>query len=324
MTERRYWAMPAALLGWSLATVPAPAADLWRHGTLVPKGDAGFVYMAAEGGFATAQGLDLRMQAFQNDPLMMKAVIAGDLDSYEGSAISPLIAASRGADVRIIGCTWPRLTYSLFSHDDIATIAALRGRKFGISAPGSLPDLVARALLGQAGVAPAEVSFVAAGSDPDRVRALTAGTIDATIATSDFGARADLGLRTLAVAAEALPQFLRLCIAVRGDLVRSKRAQLVGFLRAELDAYGFACGHRDEVVALTRRIARLAPGDPVAETSYRDAIAQHAVSPAIDTDLDKLRWLRDLLAADGRLSPAFDPATVVDPSIRAEALARNN
>ncbi len=86
------------------------AEDLWRHGTLVPKGDAGFIYMAAEGGFAKAEGLDLKMQAFQNDTLMMKALIAGELDSYEGSPISPLIAGSKGADVKILGCTWPKLT----------------------------------------------------------------------------------------------------------------------------------------------------------------------------------------------------------------------
>ena len=34
------------------AATSAHADDLWRHGTLVPKGDAGFIYMAAEGGFA--------------------------------------------------------------------------------------------------------------------------------------------------------------------------------------------------------------------------------------------------------------------------------
>src|SRR5258708_18711275 len=50
------------------------AEDLWRHGTLVPKGDAGFIYMAAEGGFAKAEGLDLKMQAFQNDTLLMKSL----------------------------------------------------------------------------------------------------------------------------------------------------------------------------------------------------------------------------------------------------------
>lgn len=312
----------AAALLWSLSPLPAGADDLWRHGTLVPKGDAGFIYMAAEGGFARAQGLDLRMQAFQNDPLMMKALIAGELDSYEGSPISPLIAASKGVDVRILGCTWPKLTYSLFARDGIGAIADLRGRKLGISAPGSLPDVVARAMLRQAGVAPSEVGFVAAGSDPDRVRALLTGTIDAAVSTSDFAARPDFRLKTLAVGADALPQFLRLCIAARGDLVRTKRTQLTAFMAAEINAYRFASGHRDAVVALTRRIANLTPGDPVAEAGYREAVERNAVSPTIESDLDRLRWLRDLLAEDGRMSPQFDPAAVVDGSIREAALAR--
>ena len=305
-----------------VSTTTLHAQDLWRHGTLVPKGDAGFIYMAAEGGFAKAEGLDLKMQAFQNDTLMMKALIAGELDSYEGSSISPLIAGSKGADVKILGCTWPKLTYSLFAHDGIGAIADLKGKKFGISAPGSLPDLVARALLKQAGVAPAEVSFVAAGSDPERVRALMAKTIDAAISTSDFAARPELKLKTLAVASEALPQLMRQCVITRGDLIRAKHSQLVSFVAAEMKAYGFAFAHRDKVVALTRRIGGLPPGDPTAEASYRDVVEQRAASPAMEIDLDKLRWLRDLLAEDGRLAAKFDPVAVTDPSIREAALQR--
>jgi NitT/TauT family transport system substrate-binding protein len=304
------------------STTTLHAEDLWRHGTLVPKGDAGFIYMAAEGGFAKAEGLDLKMLAFQNDTLMMKALIAGELDSYEGSPISPLIAGSKGADVRILGCTWPKLTYSLFSHDGIGSITALRGKKVGISAPGSLPDLVARTMLKQAGVAPSEVNFVAAGSDPERVRALMAKTIDAAISTSDFAAQPELKLKTLAVASEALPQFMRQCIVTRGERVRAKRPQLVGFIASEMKAYGFALAHRDRVVALTRRTASLPPGDSVAEASYREVVEQRAASPAIEIDLDKLRWLRDLLAEDGRMAAKFDPAALTDTSIREEALMR--
>jgi NitT/TauT family transport system substrate-binding protein len=311
-----------ALIAVLTAVPTARADDLWRHGTLVPKGDAGFIYMAAEGGFAKAQGLDLKMQAFQNDTLMMKALIAGELDSYEGSPISPLIAGSKGADVRILGCTWPKLTYSLFSHDGIGAVADLKGRKVGISAPGSLPDLVARALLKQAGIAPTEVSFVAAGSDPERVRALMAKTIDAAISTSDFAARPELKLKTLAIAGDVLPQFVRQCIVSRGALIRAKRNQLTGFVAAEMGAYGFAYANQDAVVALTRRVANLQPSDPVAEASYREIVAQKAASPAIEIDLDKLRWLRDLLAEDGRMAATFDPATLTDPSIREAALAR--
>jgi NitT/TauT family transport system substrate-binding protein len=310
----------AALAGGASAR----AEELWRHGTLAPHGDAGFIYMAAEGGFAKAEGLDLKMQNFANDTAMMKALIAGELDSYEGSPVSALIAGSTGADVKILGCTWPKLTFSLFAHDGVATIADVRGGKLGISAPGSLSDLVARALLRQAGIAPAETSLVASGSDLERLRAVTAGTIDAAIAAADVAARPEFKLKTLAVASEVLPQFLRECLITRGDGIRTRRPLVVAFVVAEMNAYGFALAHRDKEIALTRRIAGLPPGDPVAEANYREVVELRAVSSAVEIDLDKLRWLRDLLAEDGRMAAKFDPATVTDSSVRDAALARVN
>ena len=121
-----------------------------------PKGDVGFFYMAAEGGFAKAQGLDLRMLAFQNDSLMFKALIAGEIDSYEESPASPMIAAARAAkaddpasDVKLLGCSWPRLVYSVFARGDLRSLADLKGRTLGISQPGALPDHVARIMLAQ-------------------------------------------------------------------------------------------------------------------------------------------------------------------------------
>jgi NitT/TauT family transport system substrate-binding protein len=317
----RLFMSAAILLGGAAAAL---AEDIWRHGTLTPRGDAGFIYMAAEGGFAKAEGLDLKMQAFLSDTLMMKALIAGEVDSYEGSPVSALIAGSSGADVKILGCTWPKLTFSLFTRDGGSAIADLRGKRIGISAPGSLPDLVGRALLRQAGIAPSEASFVAAGADPERLRALAAGTIDAAVSTSDFALRPEFKLKTLAVASEVLPQFLRQCIITRGDLIRTRRPLLVALVAAEMNAYSFALAHRDKEIALTRRVAGLPPGDPVAEANYRDAVEQRAVSPAMEIDVDKLRWLRDLLAEDGRMAAKFDPAAVTDPSIRESALMKVN
>src|SRR5947209_3910858 len=93
----------------------APGGDLslraqdltpWRQGVVRPKADAGFWWMAAEGGFARRQGLDLRMVAFDSDLDLVKALRAGEIDSFEGSPINPMIATSMGGDLKIIGCTW--------------------------------------------------------------------------------------------------------------------------------------------------------------------------------------------------------------------------
>src|SRR5260370_945301 len=109
----------AAVLLTFAAASAAPAQTLipWRHGPVQPKGHAGFGYMAAEGGFAKAQGLDMKMFAMNSDVLLLKSLIAGELDTFEAGPTSPMIADSKGADVKILGCPWPKLTYSFFSRN---------------------------------------------------------------------------------------------------------------------------------------------------------------------------------------------------------------
>ncbi len=264
-----------AILIGAVTTAGAQTLVPWRHGTVAPKGDAGFFYMAAEGGFAKQQGLDLKMLAFQNDTLMLKALVAGELDTFEGSPISPMIAGAKGADVKILGCSWIKLTYSFFSRPEIGWI-----------------------------------------------RAIVAKTVDAAISTSDFAARPELGLKALAQASEMLPDFVRTCFTTRGDLARPRPEHLVAFMAAEMKAYAHALDSREAVIALARRIAGLGDGDPTPAANFAEVVAHGSVSPLLEIDRAKFNWLRDLLAEDGRLAANFDPAALIDASIRERALAR--
>src|SRR5262245_28068125 len=146
MKKSRWILALEALTG--LVVVPAGAEDmkLWRHGIVEAKSDAGIVFMGSKGGFAEKQGLKIEIMQFKGDTLALKALLAGELDSYEGNPGSPMVAASRGADIKLVGCYWPGLTYAIYSKPDIKSPAELKGKTFAISAPGALPDLVARAV----------------------------------------------------------------------------------------------------------------------------------------------------------------------------------
>ena len=150
--------------------IPAAADDMkvWRHGIVEAKSDAGIVFMASKGGFAEKQGLTIEIKQFKGDTLALKALLAGELDSYEGNPGSPIIAASRGADIKLVGCYWPGLTYAIYSKTSINSVAELKGKTFAISAPGALPDLVARAILAQNNLSATDVKFTVMGSEADR------------------------------------------------------------------------------------------------------------------------------------------------------------
>ena len=307
-------ALALALPGAARADPPA----IWRHGTVLPKGDAGFIYMAAEGGFAAAAGLDIQMVAMRADAMLLKGLLAGELDSYEGSPGGPIIAASHGADLRIIGCHWPGLTYALYATDKLARVEDLRGHIIAIVAPGSLPDLFTRAVLAAHGMTAQDVTLA---PTMNTLPQLVAGVVDATAATSEYAPdAARMGLHVLAHAMDVTPSFLRLCMITSGAVLRDKPDLAARFLAVEMRAWRAALADRARTVALADRMAHLPVGSHSAEAIFDEAVARHAIDPSMPIDTRKLEWMRDLLAATGSVTRDFDVVGMVDDRPREAAL----
>src|SRR5260370_34135475 len=95
----------------------------------------------------------------------------------------------------------------------MAGAAELRGKACAMCGPGSLPDLLARAVLAQNSIPSSEVRLSIMGSDSDRFRALTAGVVDAASASTEFVPLAEKSsVRLLVHAADAVPNYVRVCI----------------------------------------------------------------------------------------------------------------
>jgi NitT/TauT family transport system substrate-binding protein len=306
----------------ALSAAPASAQTLspWHHGTVEPKGDAGFIYMNRDGGFGQKRGIDVQMFSFKGDALALKALVAGELDSYIGTPGGPMVAASKGADIKIAGCTWPGLTYAIYTKPTVNSIAELKGKTVSVSAPGALPDLFTRAVLRSAGLKPSDVKLVIAGSDADRVRSVIAGITDAAPSSSEFAAKApSLGLKLLVHARDAVPQFVRSCVITTGAKMK-EQAQLTKFLAAEMDAQKYVLTHRAETIALSQKITGAKPDDPNAAEIYDEVVKYKATDPTLAVDPAKMVWMRDLLAETGNINPKFDPTAMIDTTARDAAL----
>src|SRR5215475_2681931 len=318
----RRW-IPALLGLTALVMAPASAEEqkLWRHGIVEAKSDAGIVFMGSKGGFAEKQGLKIEIKQFKGDTLALKALLAGELDSYEGNPGSPMVAASRGADIKLIGCYWPGLTYAIYSKADIKSPADLKGKTFAISAPGALPDLVARAVLAQNNVAATDVKFTVMGSDADRFKAVTAGIVDAAAASSGFAPVAEkTGVKMLVHAIEAVPNYVRFCIYSSGKTLDARKDDAARFLAAEMAGFRYALSNRDQTLALTREITLAKPEDPLPAFTYDEVKRYSAVDPDMPIPMNKLGWLRDLLVTTGNLTKPIDLDAFVDADVRTKAL----
>ncbi len=313
----------AALL--SVISVHSPHAQgpaPWRHGIISAKSDAGILMMVTRG-FAEKQGLKLEIVQFKSDAIGLKALLAGEIDSYDGALTGTVVAASHGVDVKLIGCHWPGLPHGFFVRDNINSADDLRGKTIAISTPFSHPDVIARTLLAKHNIQPSEVKFANMGGDIDRFRALVAGVVDATVISNEYvPVAAKNGIKLLIPAREVLPEYMRLCMFSTGKTLYTRHEDAIRFMAAEMTALRYALTHREESLKLTQEITGIKADDPRPSYVFDDAVATSGVDPDISIPMAKVQWMRDQLVKEGRLAAAFDITKMVDPDIRAKAAVR--
>ncbi len=322
MTLQRLLAAGVLLLA-GLA-IPASAQDLkpWKHGVIEPKGDAGFMWMVGTRDFAAKHGLKVDIVSFKNGAIAHKALLAGEIDSIESSPGGAIIAGAHGADIKIVGCDWPGVPHGLMVRAGIDKVADLKGKTVAVAAPGSLPNLLLKAMLEQNKVPENEVKVASLGGDLDRFKAVIAGVADAGIVASEFMAVAPKGVRMLARGRDALPNYVRLCLTFTGKTLAARREDAINFVAAQMDALRYTETHRDETIALTREKTSAKPDDPKPAFAYDDTVKSGAIDPAVTLPLDKLKWMSDELVKAGNLKAPVDLAKITDASIRDEAAKR--
>src|SRR5260370_35271788 len=102
--------------------------------------------------------------------------------------------------------------------------------------------------------------------------ALSAGVVDATVASSEYVPIAEKqGIKLLVPAREILPNYIRLCIFSTGKTLSARRDDAIRFAAAEMTALRYALSHRDETLALTREGAGEKPDDLRPEYIFDDA-----------------------------------------------------
>src|SRR5512135_1674250 len=244
------------------ASAPASAQHVWRYGLIKARADAGIFMMVTTRDFAKTQSLDLKISEFKDDQIALKALIAGEVDSFEGGPQGAFAANAKGGDVRILGCHWVVVPHGIYAKSDIKTVADLKGKQIAVSAPNSMPDTLARAALEKYGVNPSDVKLAALGGDNDRYKALVSGVVQAAVVSNEYEPEAPKDVHLLVAGRDAVPKLLRVCMMSSAKILAEKGDDAVHFLAAEMNALHFALTHRAEAVALTQQIIHAKPDDP--------------------------------------------------------------
>jgi NitT/TauT family transport system substrate-binding protein len=314
----------AGLLLMAAATAAqAQTGKVWRHGIIAPKSDAGFLLMAAKGGFAEREGLKLKLLQLKDDQLGLKALLAGELESYEGGVQGAIAADVHGGNIKIIGCHWPVVPHGLMVRSGINKMADLKGKSIAVSVPGSFPDMFARVALARFHLSTGDVMLAAVGGDRDRYAALVGGVVDAAVVSNEYlPLPSSKNFKMLVTGRDAGPNFLRVCMFSTGKVLAERREDAIRLLTAQSKALRYAVSHRDATLKLTFQGSDAKPGDPRPAFVFDDAVRTHAIAPDLPIPTDKIAWMQDQLVAIGEIQKAGDISTMIDAGIRSEAMKR--
>jgi NitT/TauT family transport system substrate-binding protein len=310
-----------AAAAWAgLVASSAAQEKVWKHGLINAKADAGIFLMVSTRDFAKKQGLKIEISQFKDDQLALKALIAGELDSFEGGPQGVFAADAKGADVKLLGCHWIVVPHGIYANEKIKKIEDLKGKQIAVSAPNSMPDMLARSALAKFGISDGEVKLAAVGGDKDRYQALIGGVVDAAVVSNEYEPVAPKNVHLLVAVREAVPNFLRVCMVSSSKRLAERGDDAVKFLAAEMSALRFALANRDATIALTRELIHAKPDDPRPVFVYDDAIQHHAVDPTLPLPAEKIQWIQEQMVKAGKLKAPLDLKTVTAPEYRERAL----
>jgi NitT/TauT family transport system substrate-binding protein len=310
-----------AIAAFVAFSAPACAQDkVWKHGLINAKADAGIFLMVSTRDFAKKQGLNIEISQFKDDQLALKALIAGELDSFEGGPQGVFAVDAKGGDVKLLGCHWVVVPHGIYANEKVAQMQDLKGKQIAVSAPNSMPDMLARSALAKFGISDTDVKLAAIGGDNDRYQALIGGVVDAAVVSNEYQPVAPKNIHLLVAGRDAVPNFLRVCLVSTAKKLAERGDDAVKFLAAEMSALRFVLTHRDETIALTRELTHAKPDDPRPAFVYDDAVQHNAVDPTLPLPAEKIQWIQDQMVKEGRLKAPLDLKTVTAPEFREKAL----
>lgn len=195
------------------------------------------VWAAFEAGIFKANGLDVDLR-YTASTTGIAALLANEIQVFQGGGSEAMSANLGGEDLVLVGNLVPVYPYVFMVQKEINTLADLKGKKVGVSNPGSTSDIATRAGLTRLGLIPdKDVTIVAVGSSQNRTAALQAGAIQGGLDQPPYSYDLEkLGLHTLFSMAEQKLPIVNNGIVVKRSFITANRSTVQKYVDSIVQA----------------------------------------------------------------------------------------
>jgi len=188
LTRRSFQILAAS--GAALVAVPALRAQAKPEKaklTIAVGGKAAFYYLpltiAEQLGYFKAEGLNVEIADFAGGARALQAVVGGSADVCSGAFEHTINLQSKNQFFQsfVLQGRAPQIAVGISTRNmpGYQGISDLRGKRIGVSAPGSSTNMVANLVLSRGGLKASDVSYVGVGVAAGALTALRSGQIDA-------------------------------------------------------------------------------------------------------------------------------------------------
>src|SRR5437870_1885956 len=179
------------------------------------------IWVAKEAKLFEKQGLDLNLVYIPGGPRSIMSLIGGSVQFVNHSGMPALEAYQRGADTALIASSMNQLEHAVVAQKSITSVEQLRSKVLGISAIGSLTDILMREGLRLNGISEKDVTIVPVGDEGGRLNALQTGRVQAVII---FGVQR---LTATKMGFRQLIDFSKLLLEVSGSSILARHSYVL-------------------------------------------------------------------------------------------------
>jgi NitT/TauT family transport system substrate-binding protein len=206
-------------------------------------------WMALDSGIFKNNGLDVTLDNIASST-GIPALLSGQTQIAHLGGSETVSAAAQGGDLVIVGITEPVYPFVFMAPADISDLQQMKGKKVGVSNPGSSSDIATRVMFTRVGMDPdKDVTIVAVGSLQNRTAALLNGAIDGGLAQPpDQLVLEDHGLHVIYdLAAQKLPSVGN-CIVVQRSWMNENKPAMQRYMDSIIQAIALAKKNKEQTL----------------------------------------------------------------------------
>ena len=272
--------------------------------------------VAKEKGFFAKENLDVEVNYMTPD-LVVKALIAGTVDIARSGSHFGLIAAARGAEIKIIGGSNYGYPYQVIGNPQFKSLTDLKGQKIAGASLASITTTIFKDVMQRRGIPPSAYTLLFVGGSPERFQAVASGQVAASLAEAPpFNFRSiEAGRKVLLNYSDEIKNLQYTAFFASTKSLAQNRSLFTRFVRAIGQGMRWVNDPANEKAAIELMIQRLKIDEAIAAQTYKFMIPENnAFRGEGAVDGPGLAEMIRLLVADNMIPERKPWETFVDPA----------